>query len=211
MDIGVTEILVTALGILGGGGGLFSLVTSLKKNKRDDFSEIVEMLKEDNARLRADLEKMKTEMAEMEIRHDKEIERMNRLHSTDQKRLVELNSKLLLLETATQSSPFPTWLKDSSGVMLLCNTAYEDYFLKPIGLAAKDYIFRTDEDVWGAEIADNYKIGDTYAKENPGKYFIGTEKIILDGRDHSHKWRVVKYGRFVNNVCVGITGMAIPI
>jgi hypothetical protein len=85
MDIGVTEILVTALGILGGGGGVFSLITSLKKNKRDDFSEIVEMLKEDNARLRADLEKMKTEMAEMEIRHDKEIEKMNRLHISTRK------------------------------------------------------------------------------------------------------------------------------
>jgi hypothetical protein len=78
-------------------------------------------------------------------------------------------------------------------------------------MRASDYIHRTDYQVWPKHVADSYAIGDDFARKNKGKYFKGEEVILVDGDDVSDQWRIVKYGRFVNNVCVGIVGMAIPI
>lgn len=123
--------------------------------------------------------------------------------------LERLRSKIALLESAHYDLPIPMWLKDVNGVMLAVNPAYEKQFLAPRGFYAKDYIGKTDKDIWPADIAKSYMDNDKQVLTT-GEVYQGTE-YAPDQHGVNHKLLTIKYPRYAGNFLIGIGGIAIDV
>lgn len=197
MNIEWIDIIIPIVSAISG-GGIVGAIVSLRTSKRDDFRIIVEILRAENERLRADVEKLDTRIEELEEKY-----------SEERKRAEKLQNQLILLESAHHDLPFPQWLKDSNGIMLSVNDAYQEIFLEPMGLTKDDYMGKSDFDVWDQETAKAFRDNDNLVKRR--KKFIRTkEKITRKDADFSEDWEVVKYPRFLGRVFIGIAGIAFP-
>ena len=179
-----TTIITGAISALGGG-----VITRLLTSRRDNFQLLFDMLKEENEKLKADQEK-------------------------DRKMIQELNSKvneqalqIILLESAHFDHPFPVWLKSIDGTMLSLNKAYEEVFLTPKGKSMSDYIGRKDADVWGEKAGSHFWKNDLKVITNQ-KRWIGQEPVEING--HTEMWNILKYPRMSGNDVIGVAGMAFP-
>lgn len=185
------------------GGGLFTqifnFVLSKQKAEKDDFESIVDQWQNDNKRLR---EENQTHI----IKQNQLFKKIAEM----EKRISNLNTKLLIMESAGMNIPLPTWLKDLDGTMLAINDSYEFYFLKPINRTKEDYIGKTDFDIWNEEIAKIYKENDLAVLRSSKKIWFGEEPIVLNGKDVTKEWKMLKYVRFAGELEIGIGGMAIP-
>jgi hypothetical protein len=150
------------------GGGLFTqifnFVLSKQKAEKDDFESIVDQWQSDNKRLR---EENQTHI----IKQNQLFKKIAEM----EKRISNLNTKLLIMESAGMNIPLPTWLKDLDGTMLAINDSYEFYFLKPIDKTKEDYIGKTDFDIWNEEIAKIYKENDLAVLHSMKKIWFGEE------------------------------------
>jgi hypothetical protein len=113
------DVLIAA--VSHGATAVASFWIALKTSKRDDFSAVVNVLKDDNQALRERIIKLEERIGGLE--GNLTIER---------KRTNFLDSQIRIWESAHQYLPIPQWLKSSDGRMLALNKAYEDAFLKPI-------------------------------------------------------------------------------
>ena len=196
------EIIVAVLG----GGVLtqvFTFILNRDKAKetaeKNDFQTIVEQWQSDNKRLREE--------------NQKHLQTQNDLYkklAEHERKISALNTKLLIMESAYMHIPVPSWLKDLDGTMLALNEAYEDNFLKPLGLCRADYIGKTDFDIWDEETARQYQENDVRVLNSIEKVWFGKEKIVLNGVDVTNDWKMLKYVRFAGDLEIGIGGMAIP-
>ena len=196
------EIIIAALS----GGVLtqvFTFILNRDKAKetaeKNDFQTIVEQWQSDNKRLREE--------------NQKHLQTQNDLYkklAEHERKISALNTKLLIMESAYMHIPVPSWLKDLDGTMLALNEAYEDNFLKPLGLCRADYIGKTDFDIWDDETAKEYQENDVKVLNSIEKVWFGKEKIILNGVDVTDQWKMLKYVRFAGDLEIGIGGMAIP-
>jgi len=141
----------------------------------------------------------------------KEVSELNRIL---QKRVLELElivrdlrNKIVLLGSAHDSSPLPSWLKDTDGTMLSLNQAFVSAFLEPNGINMDDYIGNTDFAVWPKEVAEEYQKNDLEVLKTR-KDFIGEETIYLNGK--TTKWKIIKWVRYVGRLPIGIAGKAVP-
>lgn len=196
------EIIIAALS----GGVLtqvFTFILNRDKAKetaeKNDFQTIVEQWQSDNKRLRDE--------------NQKHLQTQNDLYkklAEHERKISALNTKLLIMESAYMHIPVPSWLKDLDGTMLALNEAYEDNFLKPLGLCRADYIGKTDFDIWDEETAKEYQENDVKVLNSIEKVWFGKEKIVLNGVDVTDSWKMLKYVRFAGDLEIGIGGMAIP-
>lgn len=196
------EIIIAALS----GGVLtqvFTFILNRDKAKetaeKNDFQTIVEQWQSDNKRLRDE--------------NQKHLQTQNDLYkklAEHERKISALNTKLLIMESAYMHIPVPSWLKDLDGTMLALNEAYEDNFLKPLGLCRADYIGKTDFDIWDEETANEYQQNDVKVLNSIEKVWFGKEKIVLNGVDVTDQWKMLKYVRFAGDLEIGIGGMAIP-
>lgn len=182
------------------GGGIWKLFDYLSANKQQnsaDYSTIIQMLKEENENWKRTVEAL--QMKEEESRQ--RIIDLERLSSS-------LQSKLLLLESAAFDFPVPMWVKDLSGKMLALNEAYEQIFLKPKNLTAQDYIGKTDDKIWGKELAKIFQANDrkAFLTKIPVK-----ETFIHELPDGStEKYIIIKFIRYAGTLALGIGGIAVP-
>lgn len=115
-----------------------------------------------------------------------------------------MKNGLIQLSIAQDVYPNPKWFKSVDGTMLQLNRAYELLYLEPNGLKRSDYIGRTDEEVWGAEIAEAFwKMDSTVIFT--GKTITRMEPVMINGRIDSVK--VTKYLVQVNGIAVGVGGI----
>lgn len=120
----------------------------------------------------------------------------------------ELKTRLAIMESAHQDAPIPMWLKDTAGVMLALNSAYEREFLRPLGKKQSDYVGKTDLEVWGPDIAREYGANDGEVQATR-KMWLGTETVPQkDGT--VAKYAIMKYPRMEGSYLIGIAGIAIP-
>lgn len=99
-----------------------------------------------------------------------------------------------VLERMAVSFPLPLWCKDyrdGSGRMLFCS----DEYLKVWALEPDDYIGKTDADVWGEEVAREYRRRDMEVLRT-GKVVVDVEPspgAKVPGWDsvHVYKWLVM--------------------
>lgn len=186
----MTELIYAFIGLAGGGiGSVLTYLATQKKADLDSLTLLINTLKDDNEKLRqreelnrAEIQKISTEIS-------------------------ELRQTVMLLESAHQDLPIPMWLKDTKGVMLSLNSAYEDEFLFPRGLTRSDYIGKRDVDVWPKEVAAEFMTHDSKVLRS-GKIFHGCETVLIG--ETPSKWRIIKYPRYSGDIKIGIAGIAIP-
>lgn len=194
---------IEIIGGLLGGGGLITLFNYFRDSKKDRSEEIFKVLDEYKEMV---VSLRNTEaMCKQELK--KHEDRINELMHM----LQELRSQFILLESASNDLPFPMWLKDVNSKMLFVNVEYEKTFLVPMGKKASDYIGSFDYDIWSKEVADSYVASDKKTLKLKGQSSIITgDIIIIDGKDLSEEWVVIKFLRYVGASVVGIGGIAIP-
>lgn len=111
--------------------------------------------------------------------------------------------------------PLPRWSKRyPSFAMDWVNPSYEEHFLFPLNKTSKDYINKTDEEIWGKELADNFKENDIKSLGNKG-FWIGHEVLQIGDLDLKSQYLIVKWPKRMkddNDIwkVVSIEGMAIP-
>lgn len=183
--------------------GPTALVTSLltffisrRKENRADIEQFVQLIREDNARLR-----------EKERELSKTQEKLNNKVLHMERQILMLQNKLILLESAHNDSPLPKWLKDENGTILALNESYEKTFLVPLGKTMQDYIGKTDFDVWPETIARSFLENDRAAMETG---LVDTLELVPNGKGEMIKWRIIKYPRYAGSVLIGISGIAVP-
>lgn len=182
-----TQIIIALVGLVSG-GGIISIITALRKSNRDDFDILKASYKEEHKELKEEISSLKERLRDFE----------------------EFKYSSQLVSAANKYLPFPYWEKNINGVMMNLNHHYEKMFLLPNNKTAEDYILKTDIEFWGKEIGVAYQEGDKKAMESPDKLWIGQEPILVSGHYISEKWTIVKWGLFINDMCVGSAGMAIP-
>ena len=172
-------------------GGVFATFANYllgsRSAKKDEFDILVKTWKEDNERLRGENDRLESEITALR----------------DQ--VSDLRSKVILMESAHTDAPIPMWLKDMNFKMLSVNRAYEDVFLRPMGMTASDYIGKEDGEVWDSETANEFRVTDQIAldSENP---FWTVETVGKFG-----KYKILKYVRTMGRAKIGIAGIAIPL
>ncbi len=81
------------------------------------------------------------------------------LKATSGQALQEVDASNVLLRSLMRSIPDLVWLKDSQGVYLACNPAFERLY----GTAAENIVGKTDRDFVSAELADFFRANDLAA------------------------------------------------
>lgn len=186
------ENVIAVVGALLGGGGIgfyFNYLISNRKTDQDEFKLLIETWREDNERLR-----------QRELSNSEEIKKLR-------EELSNLRNKMVMLESAHFDLPLPQWLKDTDGTMLSVNAEYESVFLTNLNLKAMDYIGKHDIDIWGADVAKQFKETDlrVYRTKKPHH----TIESVPDGNGNVVKYEVFKYPRFSGNIIIGIGGIAL--
>ena len=188
------EEVLKAIGlVLGGGviGQFFNFFISKKSANRDDFSIIVEKWQSYADKIETEKQyykdrlvaaegKYDTYMIEQRLRDAEMLLTINNLREE----VSDLRIKILLLESAHLDLPCPAWLKDLNGIMLSINKSYATSFLTIAEKAQEDYIGFKDEDVWGVEIAAEFRRTDLYVLST-GQTYYGKEPLRLNGLDLS--------------------------
>jgi hypothetical protein len=197
----LTKYLNEILIFISGGGliQIFSYFRDKRKDRTDEFKEL--------------LEYTKTMIADRDIkivRLSTEYETCRDIIFELREELNDLKSKVIVLESAHFDIPFPMWLKSLDRKMISVNTEYENCFLKPMGKTAKDYINKTDTEIWGADVSAEFSYHDNMALNSKNGYWSGKEKIIINGEDITENWTMVKYVRYAGKTPIGIGGIAIP-
>lgn len=184
-------------GVVAGVGGLrvFDFFLGKKKESRYDFKSIITTYGEDNERLR-----LKMDAMESELKAQKEQQ------LKDKEEIHKLSMKLQLMESAHYDLPIPSWLKDTNGVMLALNPAYEELFLRPLELNPSDYIGKTDIEFWGEKVGKQFMNKDQQVFRQ-GKSELVIEHIPLPNGEFA-RYLILKYVRMAGNVKIGIAGMA---
>lgn len=195
--MGFTEIIIAVISGLTGSGltayfayRINSRKTTIeeKATESSQFQDLLSIWKQDNERLRG-------RVSELEEQVNKHVYR-----------IAEMENQLVLLESSHHDLPIPQWLKDLNGRMLSLNTAYESMFLTPHNKEAKDYIGKTDEEVWGADTAKAFRKGDKKALTSR-RPVISIEPIPLE--DEVQQWEIIKYPRYAGRAIIGIGGIAV--
>lgn len=187
MDINITTIIVSIIIAVFTGFGS-ALLTYLSMKKKTTTEQIQLLLE--------NLTKTNKDLVDKEAENRAEILKMH-----DQIR--DLQQTVMLLESAHQDSPLPMWLKDTNGVMLSINSAYEETF----NVKRAQYIGKTDSDIWPIHLAKLFSKNDAMVLRT-GRVFHGEETVVVDEKEEN--WRVIKYPRYSGKIKIGIAGIAIP-
>ncbi|MFA5331769.1 MAG: PAS domain S-box protein [Methanoregula sp.] len=100
---------------------------------------------------------------------------------TERKRAEELlNQQVLFLQQLTEAIPNPVFYKDTNGVYLGCNRAFEGY----IGLPRDQIIGKSVYQVAPKELADKYDASDKELFAHPGTLMYESQVKYADGSIH---------------------------
>jgi PAS domain S-box-containing protein len=133
-------------------------------------------------------------------------EALHSMANTLRERENRLNVQLLFLQQLLDSIPVPVYYKDTGGVYLGCNAAFEAF----IGMPRSDIVGKTVHDVLPKERADKHHEADVALLRRPGLKTYDLSGIYSDGRSReviSNKATFVD----ADNRVAGIVGALIDI
>ena len=177
---------------------VFGIFAFFEFRRLKEFKALLDVYKDENTRLRADVDKQ-----------SKEIDKLKKALLEEKHESNILLSRLSTLESSHLSLPIPQWLKDTNGIMISVNDAYEKEFLLPFGKTKADYLGKTDFDVWPEEVAEAFVSNDRLVYHSKG-FWVGVEPIRHENEDLTRYWQIMKYVRRDNGIIVGIGGLAMP-
>jgi hypothetical protein len=185
------DIIALVATLLGGGGVGFYLNYLINNRETDhnEFKLLLQTWQEDNVRLR-----------EREVENATEIKKLR-------DELSNLKTKLAMLEATNFELPLPQWFKDVNGTMLSLNSEYESTILVPKGMSISDYIGRKDEDIFGIDLALEYRKNDMLVMRNRRAGHF--EERVTDEYGNEVIYHVFKYPKLSGGVIVGIGGIIV--
>ena len=124
-----------------------------------------------------------------------------------QKDVSFLRNNMQILTAINNDIPVPIWLKSPDGKMIFVNAEYERVFLLPIGKSSKDYVGKSDFEIWDSATAIQYRNNDIKALRSYAPLYI-TELIPMQGTKPK-PLRVVKYIQKKDGRVIGIGGVGI--
>src|ERR1035437_534226 len=126
------------------------------------------------------------------------------MKSGQYKNLKSFGPLLLILRTLVQTIPDLIWLKDVSGVYLLCNTMFERFF----GAVEADIVGKTDYDFVVKELADFFRENDLKAMAE-GKPSSNEEWVTFADDGHHALLDTIKTPMYdAEGNLVGVLGIA---
>jgi len=84
--------------------------------------------------------------------------------------------------------PLPIWFKSRDSVMMFINQEYSELY----GVQPEDYIGKRDDDVWGAETAELFRVNDR-AVMRSGRPVYEFEKIKNKKTGREEHLKVIKF------------------
>jgi len=171
---------------------------SAKKQRSEDFKLLIESYQK----------QYKDIMEEVKSYKQKEQECLDR-YSGLEVQLLKLQSNMSLLRASSPNIPIPMWVKDINGIMLALNDEYERAFLMPQGKRREDSVGKTDDDIWGSEMAIQLRESDMKAIDQD-EPVIGIETIRIGDEKHPKLWNIIKYPNKIGDLVVTIGGIAFP-
>lgn len=182
------------------GGFVLSYMTqylpSRRKQKSDDFKIILEHYQSQYASIIEEVNSLRLKESDC-------MERYSELES----QLLKLQSTMILMKASSPNIPIPMWIKDTNGTMLALNDEYEKSFLMPLGKRREDSIGKTEDSIWGEELAKKFRKSDLKAME--------TDSIVLVSNpikigDDNNSWLILKYPNKIGDLVITIGGIAFP-
>lgn len=189
------------------GGGLlwvFKTLLDYRKQNKDEFTILRETWSE---QFKQDAIKIAELTGRLQSKED-ECEQYKVHLGNLGTQMMSLMEDLERLELVDNDIPVPKWLKNKDLIMLSLNDAYERVFLIPNGFVRKDYIGKSDVDVWGDAIGLEYQAGDREAMDK--RELIKTTETVKLGAIELLMW-ILKWPVFKGSEIVGVKGMAILI
>lgn len=185
------------------GGFIIAYMTkylpSSKKQNSDDFKLLIETYQT----------QYKNIVEEVKAYKQKEQECLDR-YSQLEEQLLRLQSNMTLMRASSPNIPIPMWVKDTNGTMLALNDEYERAFLMPKGKRREDYIGRKDDDLWGAELAKQFRSDDrlAIAQDEP---IVILEPIQIGEDEDLRFYNIIKYPNKIGDLVVTVGGIAFPV
>lgn len=170
---------------------------SKRKVRQDDVKILLEGWK-------AQYDQINARLKESEVREEQCVKNYEALSA----QLQTLKASVTLLKASSPTVPIPMWVKDWNGVMLSLNDAYEKEFLFPNGKTREDYIGHTDTEVWGEEIAEQFRKNDNLAALSDEPISIYEKVEFASG--HFKEYNIIKYRNKLADMVVTIAGIALP-
>lgn len=165
---------------------LFDFILGKGKSKQNSLEYFTNEIKEDNKRLREDINRKSATAVEMNHR------------------LSMLYAKIALLESTHSHLPFPMWLKDTDELMLTINP----YLTRLLGVLPEDYIGKKHSDVWGEETSK--RLTDAYNEVlRTGNSVYHPVSFEVNG--NIIKTYACQFPRKINNAIIGVGGIFIDI
>jgi regulator of replication initiation timing len=160
-----------------------------------DLKERIKSLEESNEELRRELQKAERKIEDLENTIEEQFD------------------TIAILGSFCKYIPAPVWVKkvheDNTTTMYFINRFYEEQW----GISAEFYAGKTDDEVWGTEIADHFRKADSYIlKYKRGSSFI--ENIPTDpfNLDKGYRKCVIwKFPILNGQKLIGIGGILIDI
>lgn len=175
---------------------------------------------ESETKFRADLLTMIAELKERIKSLEDANEELRRELQNAERKIEELENTIeeqfdtiAILGSFCKYIPAPVWVKrvheDSSTTMYFINRFYEEQY----GISAEFYSGKSDDEVWGKDIADHFRKADSYIlKYKRGASFI--ENIPVDPFDLDKGYRkcvIWKFPILNGQKLIGIGGILIDI
>jgi PAS domain-containing protein len=194
----IIQTVVPAIATLLGGGLIGKYFAHQQEKRKQGTSEFRELMIE--------RKNYTTELSERIDELEKLIETQTQIMRQQSEEINKLRMQLITLENSANDAPLPIWLKDNNGYMIFLNSYYEDMFLTPAGKTIDDYIGKSDVDVWGEEIGEEYRGNDLEVHYNR-KAIRYVENVKVNGVESAIE--VLKYPRFYKNQVIGIGGLVL--
>ncbi len=126
---------------------------------------------------------------------------------TQQKKIQSaLSERLDFIQTLINAVPNPIFYKDSNGVYLGCNRAYEEF----MQLSAKDFVGKTAYNIAPHDLAEHYEERDKELLKKPGVQIYESSVRRGDGDLREVLFYKATYGKYANNP-TGIVGVIVDI
>lgn len=214
-----SKIIFNVISFIGGGGllWLFNSYIKLRQDKREDkasaqneFKVLQEGLMIEFARLNTRIGDLEKDLNEEKQAHTETKQLLFQFQNMVEKlgdSLIGLQTEIGQMGLVENDSPIPMWRKSKDGMMLDLNKPYETMFLKPNGFSKAHYVGKTDVQMWGEEIGNEYARGDSEAI-NKRDVITFLEKVKFGSKIY-RMW-IVKWPVFSGSEIIGVQGLAIP-
>ena len=188
----------------------------IEDNKRAHDQQLIESETKFRSDLLAMIAELKDRIKSLEEANEelrRELDKAERKIEELENTIEEQFDTIAILGSFCKHIPAPVWVKkiqdDGETVMYFINRCYEEQY----GISAEFYTGKTDDEVWGKEIADHFRKAEAHnLKYKTGASFVESIPVDPFDVDKGHRNCVIwKFPILNGQKLIGIGGILIDI